>query len=89
MALSVIGLQPQIPAANTFQPGGSDALKRPPEEDRRPDATRPSGSEAARSERLENRTEDRAERRAESASRTEESRSSSSSSRGTTLDITV
>lgn len=82
-------VQQQIPAANTFQPGGTEAVKRP-EENKVADSTRPSGSDTARAERNNNRIED--ERRYEAAAdrRSEDNgRISASASRGTELDITV
>lgn len=86
-------LQQQIPAANTFQPGGTEATKRP-EENRTEDATRPSGSDAARTESSETRNNGRVEasRSYELASEERANDSgyvASSSSRGTQVDVTV
>lgn len=84
----------QIPAANTFQPGGTEAVKRP-EENKIPDSTRPSGTDTARASSSETRNNGRVpeSRGYDVASSTERSSDngsvSASSSRGTNLNITV
>ncbi len=89
-----VGTQQQVPAANTFQPGGTDSVKKA-EENKIPDSTRPSGSEAGRTASAETRNNGRVEstREYDSASSTERSSDngsvSASSARGTNLNITV
>ncbi|PZQ45695.1 MAG: hypothetical protein DI551_06710 [Micavibrio aeruginosavorus] len=84
----------QIPAANTFQPGGTEATKRP-EENRTPDNTRPAGTDTARSQSSETRNlgrvpESRDYDSAQVAERSSDNGSVSvSSSRGSNLNITV
>ncbi|MFA5592329.1 MAG: hypothetical protein WC989_03330 [Micavibrio sp.] len=80
--------QQQIPASNTFQPGGSDSARRA-EENKNADATRQQGAEAARSEAASNRNAENFQ-----AARTDENARDSggiysSTSRGTQLDITA
>ncbi len=82
-------VQQQVPAANTFQPGGTEATKKP-EENKAADSTRPQGSDTARSEALSNRdTEDRAQRAAANDRAQDTGAVYSSASRGTQLDITA
>lgn len=83
------GVQQQLPIANTFQPGtaGSEQAKRP-ERESRADETRPSGTDTARAQASETRNYGKQE--VSAAARSEDTGGvSSSSSRGTTLDITV
>jgi hypothetical protein len=81
-------LSQQIPAANTFQPGGSVEQKRP-EQDNRLDSTRTSGADTARSQKVEDRSLERSNVLA-SAERSEDTGGvSASNSRGTSLNITV
>ncbi len=81
----------QIPAANTFQPGGAETKK--PEENKIPDSTRPSGSETARSSSSETRNFGKVEttRQYDSARSTERTSDngsvSPSSARGSQLDV--
>ncbi len=80
-------VQQQIPAANTFQPGGTESTKRP-EENKVQDSTRPSGSDSARTEKSTNR--DATYQAASSDDRARDSGGvSASSSRGTQLNISV
>ncbi len=87
-------VQQQIPAANTFQPGGTESVKRP-EENKTPDSTRPSGSDSARAERatsrdIQAREDDRDEANAAAAERASDSGAVySSASRGTQLDVSA
>jgi len=89
-----VGAQQQIPAANTFQPGTVDPSKRP-EDNKNPDSTKASGSEAGRTSSAETRNNGRVEstREYDSARSTERSSDngsvSASSARGTNLNITV
>lgn len=76
----------QIPAANTFQPGGTESVKKP-EENKTLDSTRPSGTDAARTEKTSNRNA--SYRVADSDNDQDNGAVYSSSSRGTTLDITA
>jgi hypothetical protein len=81
-------LQQSVPASNTFQPGGTEN-QRKAQEDRAPDTTKLSGTETARSEKTSNRNTDSTERLA-SDSRYEDNGSvSTSSARGTQLDVTA
>lgn len=86
------GVSQQIPAANTFQPGGTEATKRP-EENKIEGATRPSGTDTAKSASSETRNNGRVEDR--SAERRSESRSVdtgavyASGSRGSNVDLSV
>jgi hypothetical protein len=83
-------MQQQIPAANTFQPGGTEATKRP-EENRVEDSTRPSGSDAARTEassaRSNGRVEDSRAQYAEESRARDSGAVNASSTRGTQLDL--
>ena len=78
----------QIPAANTFQPGGTENVKRP-EENKTVDSTRPSGTDAARSERTTNRNTESSTRLVEDSRAQDTGAVYSSASRGTNLDLTV
>jgi hypothetical protein len=84
----------QIPAANTFQPGGTENVKKP-EENKIPDSTRPSGTDTARTSSSETRNFARVPNSrdydvADSAGRSSDNGSvSASSARGTNLNITV
>lgn len=80
--------QQQIPAANTFQPGGTESVKRP-EENKTVDSTRPSGTDTARSEKTSNRNAQSNVQVAQDDSARDSGAVYSSSSRGTTLNITV
>jgi hypothetical protein len=80
--------QQQIPASNTFQPGGTESVKRP-EENKTQDSTRPSGTDAARTERVTNRDASTTTRTADTDSDRDNGAVYSSSSRGTNLDITA
>ena len=80
--------QQQIPASNTFQPGGTESVKRP-EENKTPDSTRPSGTDAARTEKASNRNTDVSARAPDTDSDRDNGAVYSSSSRGTNLDITA
>lgn len=87
-------IQQQIPAANTFQPGGTEAAKRP-EENRLLDATRPSGTDTARSSSSETRNFSRVQNsnlydNVRTTDRSSDNGSVSvSSARGSNLDITA
>ena len=78
----------QIPVANTFQPGGTEATKKP-EENKLVDSTRPSGTDTARTASTRADTS----RQYDSAQVTERSSDngsvSVSSARGSNLNITV
>lgn len=78
----------QIPAANTFQPGGTENVKKA-EENKIPDSTRPAGVDTARTERASNRNADALVRTAEDDRARDTGGVYSSASRGTTLDVTV
>lgn len=86
-------IQQQIPAANTFQPGG-EAARRPPENGNL-DATRPSGTDTARSSSSETRNFNRVQNsnlydNVRSTDRSSDNGSVSvSSARGSNLDITA
>lgn len=80
--------QQQIPAANTFQPGGTESVKRP-EENKTQDSTRPSGTDAARAESTSNRNAQSSVRVAEDDSARDSGAVYSSANRGTNLNITV
>ncbi len=80
---------PQIPAANTFQPGGTDAAVKQRADEKQAQST--DSSSEARTQRLDRSAESN-ERyvKASESSRSEDSgRTTSSSSRGTQLDVTV
>ncbi len=83
-----------IPAANTFQPGGTEATKKA-EENKIPDNTRPSGTDTARTSASETRNFARVPNSrdydvASAAERSSDNGSiSASSARGTNLNITV
>ncbi len=79
-------LQQQIPAANTFQPGGTEATKRP-EENKIPDSTRPSGTDTARADAARQRVEERSYQVAQDDRARDNGAVSASSSRGTQLDL--
>ena len=78
----------QTPVSNTFQPGGTEATKRA-EENKLPDNTRPSGVDAARSEKTSNRNTEAAPRAREDDRASDSGAVYSSASRGTNLDLTV
>ena len=84
----------QIPAANTFQPGSTESVKKT-EENKIPDSTRPSGTDTARTSASESRNNGRVANSrdydvASSAERSSDNGSvSASSSRGSNLNITV
>lgn len=83
----------QIPAANTFQPGGTESVKKPIE-NKIPDNTRPSGTDTARSSASETRYARVPNSRdydvADTSSRSSDNGSVSvSGSRGSNLNITV
>ena len=81
------GTPQQIPAANTFQPGGptNESVKRPDEE-KRPDESRARDAEASRTQSYQAR-DDRAERVVDRSE--DNGRISTSSSRGSNVNITV
>lgn len=80
-------LSQQIPAANTFQPGNVEQKR--PEQDNRLDSTRTNGADTARSNNVETRGVEKSSVQA-SAERSQDSGGvSASSSRGTSLNITV
>ncbi len=87
-------LQQQIPAANTFQPGGTEATKRP-EENKTPDATRPANTDTARVEASATRNNGRVSSNQQFDTVSNESRFEDnggvygSQSRGSNLNITV
>ena len=81
------GLQQQIPAANTFQPGGSaeDVRQR---EDR--EQTRPAGTQAAQTQASETRNNGRQEETVRASSRDEDNgQVRANSTRGSVLDLSV
>ncbi len=80
--------QQSVPAANTFQPGGTEATKRP-EENKTQDATRPSGSDTARADATRQRIEERTQQIAQDDRARDSGGVYSSSSRGTQLDLTA
>ena len=91
-------IQPSKPAANTFQPGGTDAAKQQqPDQTSSDDPTRSSGLDTARSQPSETRNNGRAEdSRAfdetvdNDGDRYQDNGAiSASSSRGTQLDVTA
>lgn len=81
-------VQQQIPATNTFQPGGTEATKKP-EENRTADSTRPQGSDTARADATRQRVEERTQRAAEDNRAQDSGAIYSSASRGTQLDISA
>jgi hypothetical protein len=87
-------VQQQIPAANTFQPGGTESTKRP-EENKTEDSTRPSGSDTARAEAAATRRQERADQsdayyQAKADDRAQDNgAASTNSSRGTHLDLSA
>ncbi len=81
-------VQQQIPAANTFQPGGTEATKKP-EENKSADATRPSGTDTARADAARQRVEERNQQIAADDRARDTGAVYSSASRGTQLDITA
>ena len=78
----------QTPVSNTFQPGGTESVKRQ-EENKVPDNTRPSGADAARSEKTSNRNSEAVARAREEDRSQDSGAVYSSASRGTNLDLTV
>lgn len=85
------GASQQIPAANTYQPGGvtNESLKRPDEE-KRPDESRARDAEASRSQPSQTRDYDRSYRTASESSRAEDNGAvQTSGSRGSNVNITV
>jgi hypothetical protein len=81
-----------IPAANTFQPGGREKVERPPSEDRTAQRVenRAARVEATATRVEERRDDDRAFRAAAAEARYEDNgAASTSSSRGSSVDITV
>lgn len=78
----------QTPVTNTFQPGGTESVKKQ-EENKIADNTRPSGADAARSERVTNRNAEAAPRASEDERARDTGAVYSSASRGTSLDITI
>jgi len=80
-------IQQSIPAANTFQPGGTEATKRP-EENKTVDSTRPQGTDTARADATRQKVEAR-----QYAPEDDRARDTggvySSASRGTNLDISA
>lgn len=86
------GIQQQIPAANTFQPGGNTQESRESAETRQGTETRPVGTSAAEAQGTETRNngESRAESLEASARGSERTQSASGGSdRGSVVDITV
>lgn len=81
-------VQQQIPVANTFQPGGTEATKKP-EENKTPDSTRPSGTDTARADATRQKVEERSFELAEDARAVDSGKVYSSASRGTQLDLTA
>ncbi len=82
--------QAQIPAANTFQPGGTQGQQqgRIQEEDQQ--QTRPAGTQAAQSQETETRNNGREESIVQTNSREDDNGASAASTdRGTTVDISV
>lgn len=81
------GVQQQIPAANTFQPGGNVQDVRQKEER---EQTRPAGTSAAESQATETRNNGRKDEIQASASRSEDNgQASARQSRGSVVDLTV
>jgi hypothetical protein len=79
-------VQQQIPAANTFQPGGNTEEVR--QKDR--EQTRPAGTAAAESQSTETRNNGRKDEVQASASRNEDNgQASARSSRGSVVDLTA
>lgn len=81
-------VQQQVPAANTFQPGGTESTKRP-EENTTVDSTRPSGSDTARADATRQKVEERSYEVAEDNRASDSGAVYSSSSRGTQLNVTA
>jgi hypothetical protein len=81
-------VQQQIPVANTFQPGGTEATKRP-EENKSPDSTRPSGTDTARVDATRQKVEQRSYQVAQDERAQDSGAVYSSSSRGTQLNVTA
>ncbi|MCB1530459.1 MAG: hypothetical protein H6853_06115 [Rhodospirillales bacterium] len=84
------GIQQQIPAANTFQPGNNETARQANEVREDSTETRPTGTAAAKGQETETRNnghEKEAEFQASANQDTE--RSSGSSGRGSVVDITV
>ncbi|HEU4839391.1 MAG TPA: hypothetical protein VFS88_08275 [Micavibrio sp.] len=81
-------VQQQIPVANTFQPGGTDAAKRT-EENKTPDSTRSAGTDTARSDAARQKVEERSFDAAENSRARDSGKVYSSASRGTQLDLTA
>lgn len=81
-------IQQQIPAANTFQPGGTESTKKP-EENKTEDSTRPSGSDTARADAARQRVEEREYQQASDDRAQDSGAVYSSSSRGTQLDLSA
>ena len=81
------GTPQQIPAANTYQPGGptNESVKRP-EEEKRPDESRSRSAESSRTQSYQTR-DDRAERVVDRSE--DNGRVSTSGSRGSNVNITV
>lgn len=81
-------VQQSVPAANTFQPGGTEATKRP-EENKSADSTRPSGTDTARADATRQRVEERTQQIAQDDRARDSGGVYSSSSRGTQLDLSA
>jgi hypothetical protein len=78
----------QIPAATTFQPGAQQVQKNP-EQESRLDSTKLSGTETARSQETDTKSLQRNESYSDSGRAQDTGGVTASSSRGTSLDITV
>jgi len=87
MVSSVTGLQQQIPAANTFQPGGDTETAKRTEENRLEDSTK--SDQTARSNASETRNNGRANQIAEDERHADRGTVNASRSRGTEVDISV
>lgn len=81
-------VQQQIPVANAFQPGGTEAAKKP-EENKTLDSTRPSGTDTARTDATRQKVEERSFDVAEDSRAVDSGKVYSSASRGTQLDLTA
>jgi hypothetical protein len=83
------GLAQQIPAANTFQPGAQAVDNKNQAQENRLDTTKLSGTETARSQSTDTKNFQRNEVYSESGRSQDTGGVSASSSRGTSIDITV
>lgn len=89
MVYPVSGGAQQIPAANTFQPGGQTPTVKNPAQDTRVESTKVSGTEPGRIQNTEDKTVQKNQVFA-SADRSQDTGGvSANSSRGSTIDISV